>query len=100
MFEFGFEFEFKLDFESDFELKLRTAQSISLPFRRYRASFSFYFLAISNNKTHSKADQKPLQLYLTPGSKLMVPILEYLFSNLTSRSFKPVSFQSRNVYVE
>ena len=44
MFECGFEFEFKLDFEldfelkfeSDFELKLRTAQSISLPFGGYR----------------------------------------------------------------
>ena len=36
MFEFGFEFEFELDFELDFELKLRTPQSISLPFRGYR----------------------------------------------------------------
>ena len=43
-------------------------------------------------------------LYLTPGSKLMVPrgipttpnILKHLFSKLTSQSFKPVSFQSRN----
>ena len=44
MFECGFDFEFKLDFEldfelkfeSDFELKLRTPQSISLPFGGYR----------------------------------------------------------------
>ena len=92
MFEFGFEFEFEfefeldfeldfeLKFESDFELKLRTPQSISLPFRglpcvvffinniytwifENRASKninSFYFLAISNYETHSKADKKPL----------------------------------------
>ena len=64
-----------------------------------------------------KLIQRPSKsLYLTPGSKLMVPwsiptapnlkwrkatqILEHLFSKLISRSFKPVSFQSRNFQVE
>ena len=62
MFEFGFEFEFELDFELDFELKFESDFEIKNPsehlppLSRSKNINSFYFLAISNNKTHSKAD--------------------------------------------
>ena len=64
-------------------------------------------------KTTKLAQRPTRSLYLTPGSKLMVPrsiprgpnfkmtqSLGHLFSNLTSPSFKPVSFQSKNFQVE
>ena len=58
----------------------------------------------------TKLIQRPIKsLYLMLGSRLVVPrsipmspnlnmtqILEHFFSKLTSRSFKPMSFQSRN----